>query len=414
MAIRGRDHRATIAVVGVALILVIFSLVDFNFVLVNLSKSPASGVKLLRRSNNDASALNASLNVIESNASTPIEEKSPGEATNAAAFDLDMIKNENDRQHDSSQPQSFDDDNLAFDESLTLNDLTRIARSLDRTTAPPARWLEQCVTAVENDPTIYRPWQNFDGDTSRDKSHYIYRLGDCIRLCDQCSNKGRREMPYKEFSVYYGEMACDQEDEEKQLENFHVLEDIFHIVENDINRTGDFNAPDPESVIIHMRLGDVIELGWKLDGSREQNSASYFLVHGGVSDHPIYRGVLEQLKTNATAHLQKSIFSVQDYLDALHIANANKAVIVGGSHKQKQYKKSKPYAYCLAKGLAFAGIKVELRLDQKVTHPDSDFYYMSHAKKFVLSSGGFSSVISRMVVHMGGEVLQSGELLPFK
>ena len=56
-------------------------------------------------------------------------------------------------------------------------------------------------------------------------------------------------------------------------------------------------------------------------------------------------------------------------------------------------------------------MEVELRLDQVVHHPDEDFYFMAHAKRFVMSAGGFSNVIGHMVEHLGGEVLHPGDLL---
>lgn len=36
---------------------------------------------------------------------------------------------------------------------------------------------------------------------------------------------------------------------------------------------------------------------------------------------------------------------------------------------------------------------------------DADFYYMCHAKKFVVSSGGFSALIAKMVRHYGGTIV---------
>ncbi|KAL3907330.1 MAG: hypothetical protein SGARI_003589 [Bacillariaceae sp.] len=245
----------------------------------------------------------------------------------------------------------------------------------------------------------------------------VYRLADCMRFCLQCNNKGRIKQNIKEISVYYGEMACTPEDgSEKRYEDYDVIEKIFHMVEKDTNRTGEFIKPDADAVIIHSRLGDVMECGHRVDGSVAAGSASYFLAHGGIGAHPSYRDDLSKARTNetATVHYQKSIFSVQDYLDTLQKAGASKVVIVGGSHKKKYYQKSKPYAYCLAHGLAFAGLEVELRLDQekRPRHPDADFYYMSHAKQFILSAGGFSNIIGHMVAHLGGQVLQSGALLP--
>ncbi|KAL3929001.1 MAG: hypothetical protein SGARI_004877, partial [Bacillariaceae sp.] len=263
--------------------------------------------------------------------------------------------------NDTTRDNTADVHDIEFDPSLTVQDYTTWAtegnpHSLD----PSPKWLEQCVDAMENNPTVYQKWNNFDKHNLEDnKEHSVYRLGDCIRLCDQCVNRGRDRQNIKEISVYYGEMACSAMDEPAKFGNYDVLESIFHMVENDTNRTGEFVKPDPDATIIHLRLGDVMEHGYKVDGSVAKGSASYFLVHGGIGAHPAYAKELDKDVTNETANVsyQKSIFSVQDYLEALQKAGASKVVIVGGSHKKKRYKKSKPYAYCLAHGLAFAGLE---------------------------------------------------------
>jgi len=61
------------------------------------------------------------------------------------------------------------------------------------------------------------------------------------------------------------------------------------------------------------------------------------------------------------------------------------------------------YAACLERGLAKAGIPVTSRLEGG--NADVDFYYMSHAQRFITSTGGFSRLMGQLVQNHGGRLL---------
>mmetsp|Transcript_28929 Transcript_28929/g.61108 ORF Transcript_28929/g.61108 Transcript_28929/m.61108 type:complete len:373 (-) Transcript_28929:159-1277(-) len=266
-----------------------------------------------------------------------------------------------------------------FDANATLEDYTRMEPS-----RPSVKWLKSCAETLANDPTVVTPFAMAQEGWEK------YRLGDCLKACtaSACNlpkkskerqkwNRHHNASKFSKMAYMYQVMACEPEPERH---NLTVVDQIFDFVKG---RPG-FEVPDPDSIVIHLRLGDVMETSNK--------SPVAMLKHGSIpGEHGAY----------VRGHI-KSILSVDDYLgiiDTIHPQN-KKVVLVGGSHKPWLYKKSKVYAHCLQRALLRAGQDTELRLNYGT--PDQDFYYMSNAKYFVASTGGFSRLIGAMVRHRGG------------
>lgn len=275
---------------------------------------------------------------------------------------------------------SVHDDDEVFDPSLTIEDYEALAEH----SPPTEAWLTSCARTLSNDTNIQQPWQ---------LPYKSYRLGDCIRICKECVyRKAVHNYTHNMAHAYYF-WACEAQQSSNRTENFDVLDRIFAEWET---RPG-FEKPDPKALVVHLRLGDVIE--------NTHLSAEELLMEGGIGFHPMSRHKKIQ-----------SIFSLYSYLDLMEkISEDDGAVskihLVGGSHKAFHYKVSKVYAHCLQRGLAKAGKKVEMWIEGR--DPDQDFYFMSHAKRMVLSTGGFSRMIGRMVQRKGGTVLGPGmELVP--
>jgi hypothetical protein len=57
----------------------------------------------------------------------------------------------------------------------------------------------------------------------------------------------------------------------------------------------------------------------------------------------------------------------------------------------------------LVRALEKTGKNVTVHLDGG--DADADFYYMCHAKQLVVSSGGFSALIAKMVRYYGGTIV---------
>ena len=82
-------------------------------------------------------------------------------------------------------------------------------------------------------------------------------------------------------------------------------------------------------------------------------------------------------------------------------------MIRGGSHWPQYHKNSCVYAACLQEVVVTAGYyygyNVSLQLEGNT--PREDFYYMCHARQFVVGVGGFSRTIDLMVKYRGGTIV---------
>lgn len=144
-----------------------------------------------------------------------------------------------------------------------------------------------------------------------------------------------------------------------------------------------FQEPDPDAVVIHLRLGDVIE--------KVENVSVVDMLYKGAS--PAHH-----------KNFRNSIKPISEYLDNLQTNNLTKVSIRGGSHKAELYRKSTVYGHCLKTAIKYAGYDL-MQYEIDSGNPDYDFYYMSHAKAYISTVGGYSRLIGNMVKHFGGQVI---------
>lgn len=222
--------------------------------------------------------------------------------------------------------------------------------------------LKSCVAFFANDR------QHHDQQKLEPASLFSgYRLGDCIKGCRTCGNDTDT------IAFAYSQAACPS-----SLNNLKVIKELLHQKDG---KEG-FEVPDPNAVVIHLRLGDVME--------RVSISATTMLMDGATPRH--------------NGKFPGAIRSIYQYLDDLQETGATKVEIVGGSHHAYTGQtKSLPYAHCLHYALHMAGYQTSLRLGG--VSPDQDFYYMSHSKRIMVSSGGFSRLMGQMAVEHGGEII---------
>jgi hypothetical protein len=278
---------------------------------------------------------------------------------------------------------SVEQKSITFDPNLTAEDYLKMTP-----TRPTRQWLDDCATTLAKDKSVMRP---FPAKIPR------YRLGDCIKRCRACymgipSQKNTTErQPWRHFpedynltiAGYYNNLACNTQD----MSNYSL---VHNILETHFASRPGFVKPNPNDIVIHLRLGDVVE------SSRE--TVTTLLTEGGVGYHP-------ELKKSQL----KSTQSVYYYLDQLLAYPNNTIVMVGGSHWRQLFRKSRGYATCLQRGLALAGRKVELNMDGG--DADQDFFFNSYAKKYMMSTGGYSRIMGKMAVMHGGEII--GDRLDF-
>lgn len=277
----------------------------------------------------------------------------------------------------------------------------------DYLAAPPARptedWLTHCAADMFNDKTLVKAFP-----TQRPQ----YALGDCILKCNKCDygylvpdpKKRSRFIPVGNPTMahHYGKKACPNKNgksDDNKRRDLDLTSEIIREFETYSWFQNGTSAPHPDAIVLHFRLGDVIEL--------QGGDAGYLLTQGGIGKHP-----------KAQKRRIKTIRSFYEYLDTIDehyqqqrmaaAAGGNtlpekKVVIVGGSHKPHLFTNSRIYANCIQRGLAMAGYDTEMILD--TPDADVDFYYMTNAKIFMTSTGGFSALIADMVKKNGGQVI---------
>ena len=286
-----------------------------------------------------------------------------------------------------------------YNHNMTMDDYYHLPKH----SKPSHAWLTQCAQDVALDDSIVKPFPTGRPD---------YMLGDCLRYCWMCDSgqwrngRGKRKIKIGNdtMATLYKRQVCDQgklgyKTIQRKGKIFHGAENFtLHMADvatifEDFEKRPYFTPlkPDPQAFVLHLRLGDVVDAG------NQPNSADGLLKFGGIGHHP------ETLEQKVT-----SIRSFDEYYETMEAVfqkesvKEKKVIMVGGSHKEQFYKKSRVYATCLHRGFAKAGYKVEVYFDRG--DPDLDFYYMCHAKKYIPSSGGFSLMIGNMVHHFGGHI----------
>ena len=234
---------------------------------------------------------------------------------------------------------------------------------------PDAEWIMDCVER-ERDLKPFDTLIEFKN----------YRLGDCVKLCSGCpTDQEFKNLAHWTIAGQYYDSGCDANGP-----HFHTKRGnetlLLEILKN-VAETQDYPTPDPEAIVIHLRLGD------KMESSK---SNPFTMLHFSADPgRKSFQGV----------HAIKSVY---EFLSDIIISEAPKVVIRGGSQWPDEYKKSKTYAYCLAEAIEKAGYEVEMNLSEG--NPDRDFFYMVNARKMIPSVGGFSRFIAHMVLETGGIV----------
>lgn len=271
--------------------------------------------------------------------------------------------------------EAKDDPNDLFDPKLTLEDYNRMAKKKGPI-LPSDKWLASCahnVTSYQHHRELQL--ENTGGEVMRlgDVRRKL-RLGDCVRWCSKRTCAAGIGKRYSRYGCYGNENSMKEG-------NLTALEMAMDYV----NKKEHFHTPEPDEMIIHLRMGDVIE-DTKADVVTMLTKGTR-TVH---DDMPV-----------------KTIASVHTILSIIKAYKPAKVAIRGGTHHagKRGDVKGDVYVSCLQKGLARAGhptppfVKNEFSMDE-------DFYYNSHAKLFVVSTGGYSRLMGRMVNYYGGKAVK--------
>ena len=241
---------------------------------------------------------------------------------------------------------------------------------------PDEAWIQECV----DKPRELTPFATLE--LWKD-----YRLGDCVKICAGCPvdfEPGKNDDLYKSplahwtmAGEYYDRDCAMGKANHMKRGNETLLDEIIN------SRQGQegFYLPDPEAIVIHLRLGDKLE----------DSEASVFemLQNSAEPGHRTFRGF-------------NALKSLYEFLTEVVISEAPKVMIRGGSQIPDMYKKSKTYAYCIHEAFVEAGFDAEINMEEG--NADYDFNYMVNAKKVITTVGGFSRFIGHMVLRRGGIV----------
>ena len=236
---------------------------------------------------------------------------------------------------------------------------------------PSNEWVHDCV-------------QDLSGSQAEADGEWdvIYKIaiGDCIKFC-RCYHGS---LPNTTFNNIYHGKTCPLTFPSSEVRgvpgNFSlsIIDEVHEIQRHYPN----FTIPEPETLVMHLRLGDILE------GS--SSNVSELLISGGDPGYP-------------TKKFRNTIKSIHELLDNIHSSKAKTVHIVGGSHRKEFWRKSRVYAGCLHRAIETAGYNITMRLEG--THPDIDFYYISHATQMVVSAGGYSNLMGQLVEYRGGKII---------
>jgi hypothetical protein len=253
----------------------------------------------------------------------------------------------------------------------TLSENKPLSLSINNTWYPSDEWVQDCTQdlSVQNN--------NINGEWD---IPFDIAIGDCIKFC-RCYH---RSLPDTALNKMFFKRSCPLErsdpNNSRSVGKYNVS--IIDEIHEKQSHYPNFTVPEPEALVIHLRLGDIIET---------TESIVEDILKDGAS--PGY------LSNN----FPLAIKSIHELLDNIHTSNAETVHIVGGSHKKQFWRKSRVYAGCIHRAIQTAGYNVTMNLEGR--HPDQDFYYMSHASQLVVSAGGFSNLMGQLVEHRGGKII---------
>jgi hypothetical protein len=217
-------------------------------------------------------------------------------------------------------------------------------------------------------------YKYFIGLYFSDPSNYRnYRLSDMITANDSIRNN---PMGVKYHLKYYPDsIIAKYYSKQNEPNNISLLYDIVKNYKLE-------NYPLENTIILHLRVGEVLE-------------NSNFSVNEHLKDELLYTVVSYKNYVKPYSYYQKIIDNNKEKLPT-------KVEIKAGGCFYDDKSKSIEYIKKIKEFFEKNNFKVEYDRE-KSDNPDIDFVYMSHAKHFIKSGGGFSSLVEKMVNKNGGK-----------
>jgi len=176
--------------------------------------------------------------------------------------------------------------------------------------------------------------------------------------------------------IYFnGSIADEYYRKTDKTGNYEILKKIVD------RRSKEIEKPPDNSLIIHLRIGDVID--WEYSGPIDD------LLNGLDGDF----GYL------------KSYDYFKEKILFLNENNIKKIIIVGGYHTEEDHSRSEEYTEKIKRYLESNDFEVKLKINEGTA--DEDFLYMCNSKYFLKTDGGYSRTINRIVEMKGGIILEN-------
>lgn len=209
-----------------------------------------------------------------------------------------------------------------------------------------------------------------------------YRLGDMV------THKIHRSAPkgkYGHHLYYPHSIATEYMQKTSKSNQINILHGIV------IRRTKPELVPDPGSLVIHIRIGDVID--------EQKESVDDFL-----NDYVAYtlsNGISKKNYVKPIKYYEKAL---------KYFNNIDHIILVGGFHYKRDHTKSLEYVDKLSHFFQSKSFTVETRINKD---PDDDFIFMCNAKNFIQSGGGYSNLIGKIVKKKHNKIYYDNSFILF-
>ena len=211
----------------------------------------------------------------------------------------------------------------------------------------------------------------------------FYRIGDLVRGIINVKNyNSNLDLVSDTLLKFPNSIASDyirhiDSDSLHKMSNLDINKELYlHKISVIKNLLKNYNIPQNNEVIVHLRVGDILDHESQNPPNKKQldNYINKNIKLGRIYENYVkrlsyYHNLIHELKKN----------------------NINKVTIIAGSHvKCQNFNVSSYYINIIKKLFEDDGFQVTLRMG---LHPDEDLKLAASAKKFYRSSGGYSELL---------------------
>ena len=221
-----------------------------------------------------------------------------------------------------------------------------------------------CMYTIYNNSSIY---DNFQGK--------MYRLGDMFRIKKGLNSRYNKKIGFNyHVHNFPNSIATEYMLKTKKSEDYNQLLNIINKRKPKIKINN--------YVVVHLRIGDVIDLS---DKSLKEMLTRYTIYKNGRTNY-----------VKPLSYYNKIINKIRKY-------KIKNIILIGGYHTKQNHTKSYKYVKIIQKYFKQNGFNCYIRINND---PDDDFLIMCNSNYFVPSGGGFSTIIKNIVNMKGGQVIE--------